>query len=341
MKNNLLNFTKNMNALLNSGVNIKRALNICGSVDKNLREACIEIKNGLDCGKSFYLSIEKCKSIKFPDMYKSFIMIAEKTSDMKSIFAKLSAYLENKEKNKEKIIQCLMYPLFICITTFCTGIFILVYIYPKFSLILAEFSLNDAKFSKVVREIRYSLIVFVAVFLLCFCIVIFIKIFASKNEKLRFYVDFFKLKIPVLNEYIMAVNCADFAFVMNILCGKGISIVEGMKSALISIENSCLKQDVKFLQEELNEGLDLSEAFEKTKFFPEYFVMWMKISRQTGNIGESFCQVESFFKYESEKKLQYLLNALEPSFVCIAGIFVLFLVIKFVLPIFNILEGAI
>ena len=76
-------------------------------------------------------------------------------------------------------------------------------------------------------------------------------------------------------------------------------------------------------------------AFSSVKVFPSYITVWIKVGEKSGDVGQVFSQIRKYFQYETERVLKRISIWLEPVFIIIAGLSILFLVVNFVVPIFT------
>lgn len=343
MKNSkiIYDFTQNMSSLLCANLTVNESLEICASVNKNCSSLCKYLLKEISAGTSLASAIEKCDFVNFPPYYKNLVNIAQSSGEISSVFEKLFSYLQAEKKNREKILQSLLYPLFVIFSTICVAFFILIYVYPKFSAILSEFSLSSSELDFSMKKnlvfIRVSIYVFFMMIFMLFCIFCVYK----KSENGRFVISKIILHLPGIGRYISYICTKNLVFSLGLLCKNGMSFVEALKCASGAVSNCAFSRQVQLLSLDLASGKSLSESLEKCNFFPENFSSFLKISERTGNLSDCFTQMESYFCSENDIALSRFLSFLEPFFILLAGILLLILVMQLVLPIFNALGGAI
>ena len=340
MKKNLLTFTQNLSNLLNSGMNVRQSLVLCSQISSENKNFCTKILQNLDEGKtlaeSFLLS-----EANLSNFYMNFIELGQESGKIGIVFQKLSEYLVQSKKNREKILQSLFYPILVLVTTFAILLFALFYVYPKFSIVLNEFSLANSNFFESGVKAKRSLISFCIFFVAIFLLIFVAKFYSAKNENFKLLLDFAKLKIPFLKNFILCKNLKDLSFSLSLLCQNGIVFVQAFDLAKNSVSNLFLKNEINGFIQELKKGLSVEDALKVTKVFPKYFCEMLKLAQKTGKTRECFSQMENFYVFETDKTVNFLSTSAESFFILISGLFVLFFVLKFVLPIFSTLGECI
>lgn len=104
----------------------------------------------LELGNPFSNSLRTCPFINFDDFYVSFITMAELTGDLKDAVSYLNRKLERKHKNRMKLLEACIYPVFVIFLAVISSFFLITY-----------------------TEITSPLLIFKMIFILlicCFCI---------------------------------------------------------------------------------------------------------------------------------------------------------------------------
>lgn len=121
MKKDLIEFTKNLSELVSAGIPLSRSLETLESAkifSKNAKNAAKEIGISLSSGNSFSFSLECCSSILFPSWYSAFISISEECGTLDCTLEYISKLLSDWEKQKEKFIGAMVYPILISVLAF-------------------------------------------------------------------------------------------------------------------------------------------------------------------------------------------------------------------------------
>ncbi|MDH8677111.1 type II secretion system F family protein [Fusibacter bizertensis] len=140
-----------------------------------------------------------------------------------------------------------------------------------------------------------------------------------------------KLKKQQLKASEISLFCYQFSVVFK----AGIPYLEGLQLLASDVFDGRMKQIVKEIGDDVEEGKLLYEAISARGVFPEYMTSMLKIAENTGRLGDVFEQLASYYEKNDILK-QKIKNALTYPFVLIGLMtaVILLLILK-VLPIFH------
>jgi type II secretory pathway component PulF len=338
----VLSFTESMAALLSSGLSIQDALSICGdvSVKRQIRRLCAELRQAIVNGERFHQALSLF-SPSFSPLYISLVRIGETTGSVERVFNKLTQYLRRQKEVKRKIIQAMAYPVTVCLTTVAVSFFIVIFVLPKMKIILEMFS-TDISLSGVesgFNSITATITVMIAsVMFLAALIVSFVKL-RRRVPSLARRVDGVLLHIPLLGPLLKIFSAGDFAFSMDLLCSSGVTFMNALRQSAEVIVNRAFRHAVEAIAREIADGGSITRAFGRYNVFPDYVVSWVSIGERTGSVERIFSQIHAYFNSETENIISSVVIAAEPLFILLAGSMVVFMVWKFVLPVFSLIGG--
>lgn len=338
MKVNTYLFTQTLSSLLSSSLSLQESLLVCSKVlsSKNDKKFSLQVLEDVKTGMKFFNSLEKFKN-NFSPLYIALAFIGQETGTLKNVFEKLSIYLKTQKKLKEKFLLSLSYPVLILITTIFVIAFIFIFVSPRFSDILLAFteSSNEVTLQmiKIKSTIIFSLLIFfILVLVICGC-----AFFCKTSEKFSYAFDCILLKVPVVRNVAIAMQMREFSFAMKILLENHFTFLESFRFGESVVKNKRIRKSISKVKEGVSNGEHVGEVFEREKIFPEYFVSWVKIAEENGNIFQSFSQIYEYYENETKNILECFSNFLEPCFTLLTGIILIFVIGQFVVPLFNLL----
>lgn len=112
-----------------------------------------------------------------------------------------------------------------------------------------------------------------------------------------------------------------------------------LSKALILAAESFSSRKQKDLIEELNKmivvGASISDAMASLKVFSEYEIKTLEIGEQTGKIGKVTGDLASYYQKRNDQKREIISAITYPAIVMITAIFVVFFMLKYVVPMFK------
>ncbi|MBU5670055.1 type II secretion system F family protein [Peptoniphilus sp. MSJ-1] len=130
-----LNFTFNMNLLLNSGLTVDRSLEILSSMEKNLilKDKYKNVLQKIKSGEAFWKSLKETEI--FPQILISMIRVGEESSSLREIFKEMSKFYEDELENQNKRFLGILGPILIIILSIFVGFIVLSIALPIFDMV--------------------------------------------------------------------------------------------------------------------------------------------------------------------------------------------------------------
>jgi general secretion pathway protein F len=332
----VIDFTRQLATLLNSGLPIDQALILLSqddSADKKLQTIIAEIKAGINEGKSF----AKCllpHEYSFNNLYISLVEAGEESGKLDIIMLELAEYLEQKQKLKEQVQQAFIYPAIVSFIALCIIIFLLTYVIPQ---VVGVFSKNNQKLpllTEIMLAISaflkdYGIYLAIAILLL---VVLVNKILKNSYFKYKFHV--LLLKLPLIKTLELGYNSNRFSSTMAILSNAGVPILRSLQASSNTLSNVVLKSQIEQASEQITQGASLSFAL-KTSSFPKVMQHLIKTGENTGKLPSMLTKIASVQSEQLKKYCLFLTTLLEPALVLFMGAVVMLIVLAVLLPIMD------
>lgn len=338
MRINVLMFTKIMTSLLKSGLALQDALSIAKEIlrsryDKEFLEKVLAgVKNGNTLSNEIYEYENQ-----FGNLYVSLIKIGEETGKLCEIFEKLEEYLQERKSRKEKLLQSLMYPLIVLVTAVLMIAVCVFFVFPKLEGIFEAFGNSGEILEVKINGLKFGLLIVFITLLSLMIFALFVWMLCKKSKKVKMIADKFLLKFPFLGKEMVFAYTKDFSFSMKILTSTFYSFNESLQFSASVVSNLFYRKAIINVYEKTMKGYDIADNFESEKIFPVYFTSWIRLSERNGNLNYAFDEIYEYFKTESENSSKRFGNAVEPVFILITGIIVIFIIAQFVIPVFKLM----
>ncbi|MHC4724013.1 MAG: type II secretion system F family protein [Planctomycetota bacterium] len=117
-KNEIIDFTKQMSTLLNSGIKLTEALSVLTMQVSNakFKNAISDIRDRLVTGESFTDSLKEYSDY-FDIIYVSMVRVGEVTGSLASSLTTIANFMEKRRRVESKVVTAMVYPAFL--TIFC------------------------------------------------------------------------------------------------------------------------------------------------------------------------------------------------------------------------------
>jgi type IV pilus assembly protein PilC len=328
-------FYSELSVLLNSGVNLKRALDLISEMQKKGTDKQLidEISVKIVAGSSLSEALAENPSFT-PYEYRA-VKIGEQTGKLPKITEDLREYFNRKSELKRQLITSLSYPIIVLITACLVVFFMLKYVVPMF---VDIFKQNKVELPWLTQMI-VSLSNFIAdngfiVLLLLVGLIIGIKSISKKQWYYKF-IGQLQLKIPVFGNYIRKIYLIQFTQAMALLTNAKIPVVNGIHLVSNMIKFYPLEHSLHAIEKDIIQGEKLNESFKKHSLYDKKMIALLKVAEETNQTEYIFKKLYDQYSVEIKYQGQIISNVLNFLLTLVVGIIVGTILIAMYLPMFK------
>ena len=330
-------FTDTMALMLESGLTIRDALKVAATSfkDNKTGELIATLSDSLTKGYSFPQAIDELSS-DFPPLYRGMVKIGDNTGSMEDIFQKLSKYLNDEKKMREKIQGALMYPVLVLSVLFLGMIGVILIIVPRLKNSFST-DLLDTLFARFQLIITISIIPMVLLFLF----ILFLVLASNSSGGIKKTADTIILNTPFIGSISLIRSCLNIMFSLEVLTPSGYPVEAALKESSFVLSNIVLKNAILQIRKRIIGGDKLSITFEREKVFPGRISVWIGVGEASGNVSKVFSQLRIYFQGELDKITSRIMLLIEPVLIVFVGALMILFVIMFVVPLFSVFGALI
>lgn len=292
-----------------------------------LKEMEIMIRDGGTLRKAF----SKGEDL-IPNFFVSMVGIGEKTGRIVYVLKGLEMYYNKLQYINKTIISSITYPLILMIALIILGFFVLFFFIPSMANIYSamgkdvpDIYVNIISLKKLV--FRNPILILIEVMILGIAVPIFIfNTFLKKT--LYYFID----KIPVynlFNEYISIV-------LMSVIINSGINIAIGLEYCCEGELSEKIDKVLRKINSDIKNGKVLSESMNETMMFSKYTLAHIKLGEECGSLDKRLIILENEIFNNLSDKITKITVLIQPLLILIIGIVILMFIMKFVVPLLDI-----
>jgi len=329
----LLLFTQEMAAMLDSGIPLKKATDIMISDSENpaLRQILIDISSGVGSGSQLSEVLKRYEGV-FNKLYVSMVAAGEAGGNLPLILKRLAIYIENSETLKQKVKTALYYPIMVISFAFVMVTLIFIFGIPRLQSIYEEFGselplptrifLDIAKFLGAAWPYLLVILIVAAFFLTRFA--------RTKPGQLMF--DGLKLNLFIIGPLLKKLAISRFARTLSTLYSSGVPILKAMELVSGSMGNRIMEEVVLKAVKSLREGELIAEPLRRSKVFTQMSISMIAAGEETGALESMLDKLADFYETQVEISLKAITGLLEPIIMIVVGIIIAFVVVVLALP---------
>jgi general secretion pathway protein F len=264
------------------------------------------------------------------------VRAGEASGTLDIVLERLADFNERQQALTGKIKAALAYPLFMFLIGSIVLFFLTTFIVPKITGIFDEMH-------QTLPGITIFLIT-VSNFLKSFWLMIVLFIIAvffglrytfTKTRRGQYLWDKIKLKMPLTGSLLHKMAVARFSRTLGTLLQSGVPLLTALSIVKNVVNNRLIADVIQKAGEEVEEGQNLSGTLSKSSYFPPMTIQMISVGEQSGTLEAMLYKVADSYEGEVESNIMAMTSMLEPVMILIMGLFVGFIVISILLPIFE------
>ena len=161
----------------------------------------------------------------------------------------------------------------------------------------------------------------------------------DKTPEIRYYVDQYLLRIPVVGTLFRMATQARVLFTMATLLDSGVSLAETLLVVEKVANNEVYSRRIRWSRESLLQGSSVFAAFESHEVFSAMALHMIKVGEETGTLAEMVRRIGQMYEEDVEHQLDQLSSLIEPLIMAVMGLVVGFITVASFLPMVQLLNN--
>ncbi|MDR3052728.1 MAG: type II secretion system F family protein [Coriobacteriales bacterium] len=288
-------------------------------------------------GDSLYDSLSAIEGL--PDYALSLIHIGEKTGRMEETFVGLRDYYQKRDELAQSIRASLVYPLTMMVMVFVVVIVLLTQAMPVFEQVFAQLGFTMTGFSGALLAIGNALSGSALVIGAVVVVLIVIKlILRATSAGKRFFNSLYE-NLPFTRDISLRMSTQRFALALSTMLKSGLDSDQALRYVEPLIENRHAKAKVHAIRQKIENGESLQRAIEESQLFPAASMALLSVGFRTGTDAEALNQIGQNIMVATERKMENLVSAIEPTLVGIMCVIVGIILLSVMLPLMGVLAS--
>jgi type II secretory pathway component PulF len=329
-------FSRRLADLADAGLPLDRVLEVVGeqSESQTLKAICEEALADVRSGMPVSAALARHPRF-FDEVYTQTLRAGEASGQFPQVAGRLADFQEKDVARRSQITSALVYPTLLIFTAISVVIFLLTFVVPRLSGIFKDLG-NDLPITT--RILLDSTDFITKNYILVGGVVIAVVIAARiwlQTPGGAYARDKFLLSAPLVGPVIRKATISRFARVLGTLVFGGVPILDALEIAGLSAGNRVFLQSSKEVEQEVRAGRPIAAAMRDTAAFPPVLTHMVAIGEETGDLPRMLGRVSDSLDFEVDTGTRRLVAMVEPLIVLSLAVFVGFIVLSVVLPIFE------
>ncbi len=334
-------FTRQLATLIEAGLPLVRSLNVLHDQLKAgpLKDIISNLSKDVSSGGTLSESLAKYPKV-FNHLYVNMIKAGEAGGILELVLERLAEFQEKSMALTQKVKAALTYPALVVVFSAGVLLFLTTYIIPKFMGIFENMGVGEmpgiTKFvmtmSSLMKERWY-----IGVGLVVLAIIGF-KVLNSFNNS-KFFIDKFKLRVPVAGELTKKIEVSRFSRTLGTLISSGVPILQALRITRGTMSNEVMRRALRRVHDSIREGESIAGPLKASGAFPPMVVNMIDVGEETGSLDTMLNKIADIYDTDVDSTVDALTSIIEPFLIVSMGIVVGFLVISMFLPLFKLMSS--
>lgn len=329
-------FTRRMSDLAAAGLPLDRVLQVVAeqSESSKLTQIAEEALAEVRAGSSVSQALAKHPRV-FHDVYTQTLRAGEASGQFPEVAARLADFQEKEVARRSQIVSAMIYPGVLTLTAIFVVVFLLTFVVPRLSGVFKELG-DDLPITTKLLLATTGFLTNNAVLVIGAIVgaVVLYRVWVS-TEAGATTRDRTVMHMPVVGGVITKAIVSRFARVLGTLIYGGVPILEALQIAGLSAGNRVFRQTSDRVVNDVREGRPIADAMRDSGTFPPVLVHMVAIGEETGDLPKMLGRVSDSLDFEVDNGMRRLTALVEPVIVLAMGVFVGFVVLSVLLPIFQ------
>lgn len=334
----VVNFSKQMSALLDAGVSVIKALQLLSEDNTRpiMKRTLDIVIQDVKSGKSISSAFGRHRNV-FSDFYVNLVKTGEESGKMAQAFLYLSEYMDRNYALLVKVRNAMIYPAFVISVFFIVMILVFTMVIPRLAVILKDSGVALPLLTQIILSISDFLIAYgVYLFVAVAVFLSYMYLVFRGTQGWHLFFDTVKVKVPIIKNVFKMLYVTRIADNIQTLLTSGVSLTKAIQITGDVVGNMYYKQVLDQSLLDVKAGKTFSSSFARRKdLIPTTLTQMLKIGEETGEIGKLMGSIAKFYQREINTTIDTMVGLIEPLMIVMLGLGVGVLLVSVLMPIYN------
>ncbi len=302
------------------------------------REIIANLVDNIEGGQTLSQAMEAHPKV-FDKVFVSLIRAGETTGRLPEVLRSLTETLKWEDELASQTKKLAMYPAFVGTIVVAATLFLMVYMVPQLKQFVNNMGETLPLQTKLLFFVSDTLVAYWYVALLLpILALIILKMVLNNNPLTRFRFDGFKLKLPFVGEILRKIILSRFANTFALLYSSGIPILDSIRTTQDVVGNLVVRRGLERVEQLIDEGQNVTSAFQRTGFFPPLVIRMLRVGENTGALDEALVNVSYFYNRDVKESVEKVQQLIEPMLTLVLGCLLGWIMLSVLGPVYDVIS---
>jgi type II secretion system protein F len=333
----VLLFTREMSDLLDAGLPMDRAFSVLlDQADSGpLRHMLNTMQGEIRAGTPLSDALRKFPR-EFSDLYCNMVRAGEVSGQLSGVMTRLAEFLEKEAVRRSQILSALTYPAVLIFVAISAVIFLMTFAIPRLAPVFKDMGADLPLPTTILMGFSGFVGKFWWVIVLAIVGGVFLFRTWVATRAGHYAFDKMRLNTPPFGTLVQKIVAARLVRTLGTLLGGGVPILEAMDISASAVGNMVATEAILTVRGAVRQGETLHEAMDKAGNFLPVVTHMTAVGEETGRLPQMLIRTAETLDFEVDSAMRRLTSLVEPLVVLFMGVFIGFIVLSILLPIFQI-----
>jgi len=333
----LARFTRQLATMLTAGVPLARSLETISAEepDEDFKRLLEDISEKIHGGDSFSEALSAHPAV-FSPLYINLVRVGEAGGVLDRMCRELSGFLEREVEIRSSVTTAMIYPFIVMGLGVSMVILVMTLVLPKLLAPLAQMNIEMPLPTRMVQGASNFLLYWwwLVALVVIGCVYGVRSYGATREGRLR--LDTLKLKIPVMGSFLYKVAMMRFAMTLATLTKCGVPVVDALGIVRGVLGNEHLAAKLDGAVEEIRQGGAIHDRLLASGLLAPIATQMVRVGEDSGKLDEILAHLADDYDSQVKVGVRRLESVLAPAVIVIVALFVGFIIMAVLLPIFEV-----
>ncbi len=337
-KSQLIDFTKQLSTLLNSGIKLTEALSVLTlqTPDQRFKTALTEIRDRVVTGESFTDALKDYEDY-FDVIFVAMVRVGEVTGTLGESLKTIAGFMEKRQRVESKVLTAMIYPIVLVFFCLAAIVILTTKVIPPIGKQILQAGQELPWVTQQMMSFSHILTSWRVLVLIAAIAVVFaaFKRF-FRNERGAYLRDKFLLSLPVFGPLIRQRVVARFASTLSTLIGSGLAMAESLRVVAETTGNTLMKRAIQQARERILAGADISTPLRESGVIDPAIAHMVAVGEKSGELEIMLKNISENLESSTDIVIERLSAAVEPLIIIIMAAVIGLIAYATILPILRI-----
>ncbi|MBN1344488.1 MAG: type II secretion system F family protein [Phycisphaerae bacterium] len=324
--------------LLKAGVPMMRSLDVLTKATPNpaLVEILKEVRDDVAGGDSLADALQKHPHV-FDELHVSMVRAGEQGGFLEEVLMRAAAFVERQNELRNKLVGSMVYPLILLTAGLGVVLMMLTVVVPKMRPFLERLE-KKGKLPTLTIGL-FAVCDFIRDYWMYVIVVLAAGIVMAmpyiRSEAGRFFIDRWKLRLPVIGNIVRIVAICRFCRILGTMLANGVPILQSLKVSKDSAGNLVLAEEIDKAAESVRQGETLARPLGASGMFPPDVIDMIAVAEEANTLDTVLVGIADANEVRAARVIDLAVRLIEPALLVLMAAMVLIIALAILVPILT------